>query len=234
MNDQEKRWNNLYKLGGISAYIIAVLLFGEIFVYALIPNPNTPLGYIELFQENPLYGLLHFDLLGMISYLFFIPMTLAIYMALRKTSDSIVLIATVLFFLGVAVFFATNTAFSILSLSKQYAIVESEAEKTMLLASCHSLVTLFKVQAFMVSYVLVSAAWVMFASVMLQSDVFSRFTAWIGVLAGAAGIAAEVFENTSKALLMAAIICYFAAIVYLFLWVILTGRRLCILGELRD
>lgn len=226
----DDRWHSLHKIGGISAIMIAILLIGEVFVYSAIPNPISPIEHIELFLKKPLVGLLHFDLLGMIAYLLFIPMILSLYMALRQNNRSVILIATVLFCVGIAVFFATNTAFSMLSLSKQYALIETEAEKAMLLASCQTMITLFNVHAFMVSYIIVSAAWLMIGSVMLWSKLFNRFTAYMGILAGATGIIAEILENTSKALLEVAIAFYFAAIVFLFIWILLTGRQLLHLG----
>ncbi len=234
-NDQpetvDDRWRALYRLGGVSARIIAVLLLGEVAVYSVVPNPGTPLEHIEMFLDSPLLGLLFFDLLGMVAYLFFIPVILSLYMALRRQNESIMLIATVLFFIGVAAFFATNTGFSMLSLSKQYAMAKTEAEQKILLSSCQAMVTLFDVNAFLVSYVIVSAAWLMIGCVMLQSHAFGRFTAYMGILSGASGIIAEILENTSTALIGVAIAFYFAAIVFLFLWMLRSGSRLRHLGS---
>jgi hypothetical protein len=136
------------------------------------------------------------------------------------------LIATIIFFVGISVFFATNTAFSMLSLSKQYALTNSETEKTILLASFQTMITLFNVNAFMVSYIIVSASWIMIAGVMLRSNFFSRYTAWMGILSGTSGIIAEIIENTVKPLIKIAIFFYFLAIVFLLLWVVYTGKRL--------
>ena len=100
----------------------------------------------------------------------------------------------------------------------------------MLLASCQTMITLFKVNAFMVSYVIVSAAWLLIAAVMLRSKLFSRLTAVAGIIAGAAGIVAEMLEHISEAFRLVAIFLYFAAIVFLLLWVVLSGRQLYNLG----
>jgi len=94
--------------------------------------------------------------------------------------------------------------------------------------------TLFNENAFLVSYVIVSAAWTMMSSIMLRSDVFGRITAYAGILAGAAGIVAVVLEHITPTgtLLLIAISLYFAAIVFLLIWVILAGRRLYRLGTI--
>lgn len=223
-------WKGLHKIAGISAIAIALLLLGEIYVYAIVPNPSTTIGYMELFLNNPLFGLLHFDLLGMISYLLFIPLTLSLYMVLKGKNEYVMLIATALFFVGIAVFFSTNTGFSMLSLSKQYAIAQTDVERAMLLASFQTMVTLFKVQAFMLSYIIVSTAWLVIGFVMLQSKRFNKITSYMGILAGASGIIAELCENISKALLELAIAFYFAAILFLFIWVLLAGIKLLSIG----
>jgi hypothetical protein len=97
----------------------------------------------------------------------------------------------------------------------------------MFLAAGQAMFTLFNENAFLVSYVLVSAAWTMIAGVMLRSQVFSRTTGYAGILAGAAGIVAVVLEHIlMREALFVAISLYFVAIVFLFIWVVLTGRRL--------
>jgi hypothetical protein len=231
----DARWQGLWKLGGVAALAIAVLLLGEIAVYALLPRSTTAMEHLALFHDRWLVGLLTLDLLGMISYLLFVPMILALYVVLRRTSESVMIVATAVFFVGIADFFATNTAFSMLSLSGQYANAATETERAMVLAAGQAMLTLFNENAFLVSYVIVSAAWVMISGVMLRSAVFGRLTSWAGILAGAAGIVAVVLEHITGtgALLASAIGLYFAAIVLLLIWVALAGRRLLQLGSIR-
>lgn len=224
------RWSGLFRFGSIAAFIIALLLLGEIFVYALIPDRSTPEEIFALFRNSPFAGLLFFDLLGMISYLLYIPVVLSFYVVLRKNSESLLAFSLVLFIIGVAVFFANNTGFSVLSLSHRYELATTQEEKAMLLASCRTMITLFDVNAFMISYVIVSASWAIMGFVMLQSPLFGRFTAWAGIIAGLSGIVAEVIENTLKELLPVAIGFYFAAIVFILLWVVMAGRRLYRMG----
>jgi hypothetical protein len=203
-----------------------VLLVGEILVYAILPRSETALEHFLLFQRNWLAGLLTLDLLGMISYLLFVPVTLALYVALRRTNETLMAIGTVLFFVGIADFFATNTAFPFLSLSQQYAAAQTEAERALFLAAGQAMLTLFNENAFLVSYMIVSAAWTMIAWVMLRSNLFSRMTAYAGLLAGLSGFLAVILEHISSTTLFVAIALYFAAIVFLFAWMVLTGRKL--------
>ena len=223
-------WLSLHKMAGISATMIAALLVGEVVVYAVIPSPSSAKECLNLFLESPLFGLLHFDLLGMLSYIFFTPLILSLYRILREYNASVMLVATVLFFVGIAVFFSSNTAFSMLSLSRTYAIAGSEADRAVIVASFQTLLVLFKVQAFMISYILVSTAWFIMGWVMLTSGRFGRFTAWMGMLAGASGVVAEILENVSGIFREAAIACYFAAIVFLIIWVVVLAKQLPRIG----
>jgi hypothetical protein len=222
------RWRGLYKLGSAAAFIIAPVLVGEVIVYAIFPRPKTALEHFALFQDHWLAGLLTLDLLGMMAYLLFIPTMLALYVALRGSSEAFMTVATVLFFLGIAVFFATNTAFSVLSLSSQFAAATTDAERAVFLAAGQAMFTLFNEQAFLVSYTMVSAAWLVISVVMLRTTLFSRTTGYAGLLAGTAGIVAVVLEHLPgpDTFILLAIAVYFAAIVFLGLWVVLAGWRL--------
>ena len=97
----------------------------------------------------------------------------------------------------------------------------------MLLAAGKAMITLFEDNAFLVSYVIVSTAWTIMGVAMLRSSVFNQFTSLMGILAGIAGIIAVVLEHLpALGALSVAIALYFLAIVFLFIWVLLIGRRL--------
>ncbi len=226
------RWQGLYKAGGVAAPVIAVLLACEIAVFGVWPQPTTAIGYFKLFQSNWLIGLLDLDLLGMVAYALFVPVILALYFVLRRISEGLMAVATALFFVGISAFFATNTAFSLLSLSQQYTAAATETQRSLFLAAGEAMLTTFNVGAFQVSYAIVSAAWLMIATVMLRSSIFGKATACSGILAGATAIMAIAMEHTPVVgdIFWLLISAYFAAIVFLAVWVVLTGRRLYRLG----
>ena len=230
---EDSAWKSLYRVGGTCALIIAVLLACEIIVFAVWPQPSTVIGHFTLFRSNWLVGLLDLDLLGMVAYVLFVPVILALYLALRRANEAFMAIATALFFVGISVFFATNTAFSLLSISDQYAAATTEAERSMFLAAGQAMLTTFNVGAFQMSYVIVSAAWLMISAVMLRSSVFGGVAAYSGILAGATAIGAVALEHTPVigGLFALLISVYFAAILFLAIWVVLTGRRLFQLGS---
>jgi uncharacterized protein DUF4386 len=184
-------------------------------------RPDSALAHFELFQRDPLAGMLTLDLLGMVSHLLFVPVILAVYVSVRRSSEALAATAVALFVLGVADFLATNTAFPVLSLSARYAAAVTDADRAAILAAGEAMFTLFNENAFLVSYVIVSASWALLGVAMLRSDAFSTRAAWCGILAGASGIVAVALEHGSPSLVAIAIPVYFGAILFLFAWVLL-------------
>lgn len=74
---------------------------------------------------------------------------------------------------------------------------------------------------------IVSSAWASMGFAMLRSGILSRMAALMGILAGTAGVLAVVVEHwPAIGALSVAIALYFLAIVLLFTWLVLIGRRL--------
>ena len=139
-------------------------------------------GFFTVFQNNWLLGLLNLDLLYIVTNVLMILIYLALYAALKRTSESSIAIALTLGLVGIAAYFASNTAFEMLSLSNQYAAATTEAQSTMFLGSGQAMLEIYKGTAFAVYYVLNAAALLIFAAVMLRSNIFSKVTAYIGIL----------------------------------------------------
>lgn len=106
---------------GVAAIIAEAVLLIEIIIFTVWPLPASVMGYFTLFESNSLIGLLDFHLLEVVAYVLFIPMFLAIYVTIRRTNESYMLLATILAIIWITVFFATNNPFPMLSLSNQYA-----------------------------------------------------------------------------------------------------------------
>jgi len=219
-------WKGLYKMGGAGALIAGLLTIVDIIVFVIWPQPTSLDGWFALFQNNWLVGLLDLDLLGIFGYVLLFPTILALYLVLRRTSQSWMAIATILTIVGITVYFTSNTAFSLLSLSNQYAAATTEAQRSMFLAAGQALLAIWWQTAFTESYILVSAALLVTSVVMLRSNVFSKKTAYVGILANLAGLGAYVQEALTHTLLLAVM-----NPIILGIWLILVGRRLFQLGR---
>jgi hypothetical protein len=218
----DSSWMSLYKVGGGAALMMVVLFPIQIIIYVVWPPPSTAIDYFALFQNNKLLGLLSLDLLLVVDQVLAIPLTLALYIALRRTSESLMAIALTLGFVAIAAYFASNTAFSMLSLSDQYAVATTDAQRSMLLAAGQAMLAVFNGTAFHVYYVLGSIAPLIVSVVMLRGNIFSKVTAYMGILASVIGLGLYVPT-------IGIFISIFSVLFYA-IWYILIARKLFQLG----
>ena len=150
----DPRWNRLYKVGGVAAWI-AVLLFrrwlGEEFLllraigiirFGPRAIPSSAIDWFTLLHTNRLVGLTLLNAFDMVNYVLVALIFLGLYAALRQANRSYMTIATALAFVGIAVYLASNQAFSLLSLSDQYAAATTDAQRSVLLAAGQALLTI--------------------------------------------------------------------------------------------
>ena len=219
----DSRWKGLYKVGGAAALITVVLIPISIIVFIAWPPPSTVIGYFTLFQNNWLLGLMGLDLLLIIILVLGIPILLALYAALRRASQSFMAIALALGLIGTTVHLTSNTAFEMLSLSGQYAAAATDAQRAIFLAAGEAMLATYQGTAFHVNYVLASVVLIVIAVVMLRSNIFSKATAYAGILAGVIGFGLYVPTI--------GIFISIFSVVFLFIWYILIARRLFQLGQ---
>jgi hypothetical protein len=220
----DSRWHGFYRIGGATAVIMAVYIPMTIVLYIASPPPETVIGHFTLFQSNRLLGLLGMDLLYLLSNVVAIPMYLAFYMALRRASESFMLIATTLGLVAVSALFAARPAFEMLHLSDQYAAATTDAQRAVFLAAGEAMLAVFNGTAFHLHYVLGSVSLLIISVVMLRSDVFGKATAYVGMVASVTGLGLYVPTiGVSISIL---------SVVGLWIWYILIARRFFQLGRL--
>ena len=178
-------WAPLYRIGAVAALASVALIVAAVAVFLLWPPPTTVSGFFALLQRNPFLGLLDLDLLMVMTYAIMSPIYLALYIALRRASQSLMLIALTFELLGVALILGANPAFAMLSLSGQYAAATAEAPRAALLAAGQALMATSMGTGFNVGYVFGALATLLIAAVMLRSGVFSKATAYVGLMMGA-------------------------------------------------
>jgi len=221
----DSRWKSLYKTGGAAALTVLVFIPIQMIVFFVWPPPSTVIGWFTLFQGNALVGLLDMDLLLIVDYTLMGMVFLALWAALRRASQSFMTIALTLELMGVTTYFASTAAFEMLSLSNHYAAATTDAERSTFLAAGQAMLATWQGTAFNVSYILGAVALLIVSVVMLHSHVFSKATAYVGILAGVlmfvpptAGTIGILFSLIS--------------LVPTMIWLILIARRLFQLGRL--
>jgi uncharacterized membrane protein len=136
---------------------------------------------------------------------------------------------------GIAAYFASTTAFEMLSLSDQYAAATTEAQRSMFLAAGQAVLAInnpgaiYQGTGIYMSFLLLAVAGLIISAVMLRSNIFSRVTAYIGILASAFDLAYCI----TFAFVPAIEVCLLSAAgLLLFIWHILIGLRLYQPGRL--
>jgi hypothetical protein len=191
---------SLCKIGGVAALLAAILfrrnLAAEYFLlrgmglFSAGPTvlPVAAIDWFSVLQTNRFLGLTLLNLFDLVNYGLVALIFLGLYAALRQVNKSYMLLAMMLTLVGVAVYFASNQAFAMLSLSDQYAAATSDAQRNILLAAGQALLAIQNTGAaygpgLYLSFLFVNLGGVIIAVVMLRSTIFGRITAWSGILA---------------------------------------------------
>ena len=227
---EDSAWKPLYKVGGISALLVVAMIPIQAIIFigwpppGFLPNTSNVSNWFTLFQENWFLGLLELDILLIADYTITGLVLLALFVILRQANKSFTAIALALGLVGIANYIASNPAFAMLSLSSQYATAGTDAERSMFLAAGQALLAVYQGSPFWVSFVLMLVAPLTLSIVMLQSNIFSNVTAYVGILGSATALVIgppwPFFEPAIGALLSLVSVVLFA------IWYVLIARRL--------
>ena len=216
----------LYKMADISALMLLVIVILQFIVFIIAPQPldGTAVDWFALFQNNKLIGLIDFEILMIVYVVISIPISLALYILLKRISPSWMTIYLVLSFIGVICFIAARPAFEMLYLSNGYAAAETDAGRAMFLAAGEAKLATFHGTSFHVSYVLGSVSGLIMSLVMLKSNLFTKTTAYVR-------IASSVFDFGLYLPVIGLYVSMFS-VFFLFAWNIMIARRLFQLGKI--
>jgi hypothetical protein len=189
METTERKWLFIYKVGAIATIIVLAgiildMVVGTITGGNIAELPQTAIERFYQFKETPLLGLYNLDLLNIINQIILIPSIFALYAANRGTNKPSALLSLILFLIGTTIFVTSNTALTMLDLSQKYFAVASEEQKmllagageAMLAKGAHGSLGVF------IGFVLPTFANALMSCVMLNGNVFSRTTSYIGLI----------------------------------------------------
>lgn len=237
-------WAGLVRSGGVAALIAGVVfrrnLGVEIALFSAQKQPDTVIGWFTLLQQHRLLGLAYLNLFDLVNYALVGMLFLALYAVLGQANKSGMTVALALGFVGIAVYGASNTAFSLLALSDHYVAAPSAAERDGVLAAGQALLALNRFSSpgahpgagGYLSLLLIAAAGMISSVAMLRSNLFSRATGYAGIVANGLDLAyclAFAFvPGADRELLAVSFIP--AAGLFLMVWHIMAGWRLYRLG----
>lgn len=195
--------NGLVRIGGLAALLAGLLfrrnlgaeltLLKELGIITTGPAtpPTAATDWFTLLQSEPLLGLTWLNVFDLVNYVLLGVMFLALFVALGRVNRSVMGIAAGLGLIGMLIYFASNQALALLSLSQQYAATTTETQRAMLLTDGQALLTInqFGSPGRYLSLLFSAIAGLLISSVMRRSDVFNRATVYVGMLAAALDLA---------------------------------------------
>ncbi len=191
----------VYTAGGIAAALVVVLLIAETIAYLTTSAPSLAdaAGWFRLFQTHRLIGLIDFGLLELCAMVLYVPMFLALYICLRRSSRTYTAMAAVLALAGIAANFGSNPLFPLLTLSDLYATA-GEAAKTQFVAVGQAILAagaLGGIGGSVEGGFPLAVGGLIFSVVMLRSRLLGRGPAYAGLLAN--GIALAMYIRGAAA-----------------------------------
>jgi hypothetical protein len=223
---------SLLGIGAVSALLAAIIFRRNIAAeVSLISNtmpPETTLEWFTLLQHDRILGLILLDTLDIVNYLLVGVMLLTLWFPLKQTGGYKLLPALYVGLVGIIAYIASNPALSLLSLSDQYATATSTAVRDDLLLTGDVILAATESTGKFVGLILIALTDFVMSLFMMRSDVFSRATAYSGLLASLCDFG---YFLTISVIPMVGILFVSAAGLLLMIWHILIGRRLYLLSR---
>jgi hypothetical protein len=220
-------WKGMYRVGGIG-----LLLFGLIYltnltlgVYWGIPGATDSVQYLQSLAAHPSIAQVSYGLFSLSDFLL-VPAVLALYLALKHIAKNTMLLATALMAVFVVVDLAITEANSLtlVALTQHAATATSATERAAYMASAnYALATVALATCY--SWV-VSSVGVLIISIVMLKGVFSKLTAYLGIVVGILGTVVGFYVFV-PALTLATL----PVILAFGIWCVLAGRELYRLGK---
>ncbi len=210
----------LFRLAAVTAVVVVCLIPAQATVFLLSPPPQTVAGYFDLFQRNPVLGLVDLDLLLIVDYLVMIPLYLALYVLVSRRSATLALLGLVLGLFSLVLFLVSREAtFSLWMLSSQHATATTDAQRAALDASGQVLLTMYNGGTFGLSYVLGAVSTMLFSVALWRYEILGRAVGVVGVITA---LTMLVPPNVGPVGLVVAML----SLIPTAIWLILLARRL--------
>jgi hypothetical protein len=225
--DPEGRW--LYRVGGLSALVLGSAYIVVIALY--VPMGAPPAGAearLTYLAGNPTAWWAILGLSVLTDFLF-VPLTFALYRALKGIDRNVMLLASACVGSFVVIDLAvtwTNYA-ALLALSGNYTAAINDAQKALIVAAAQYPSVVLGSSLLGVYIILVPGLGVLLMSLVMLRGVFSKGTAYLGLITGLLGVVSVVGPVFASALGITVVI----ASVMTTVWVFAAGFRLYRLGQ---
>lgn len=233
----------LYAVGQAAAWIELLIfrrwLGGEYLLFrsiGIIPwGPKAmPVKAIDWFLFLDAHHILGFTLLNgfdMVNFVLAGVVFLVLYTVLRRTDRTFMILAIALMFVSIVVYIASNPALPMLALSGRYAAAATDAQRVTLISAGEATLAAKNVNSIgqNVAFVLFHAAGLIVSLVMLRSGIFSKTTAYLGILFNGFGLGFPIGMALRPGNVVIPTVAWITAVIFWVFWYIgiaLTFRRL--------
>ncbi|MCP4539373.1 MAG: DUF4386 family protein [Chloroflexi bacterium] len=221
------RWKDLYKIGGTTAVALAIMVVMAViafFIWPYAPGNMSTENIFALIQTNKLGGLMALDFFLLVATLCSIPVVLTMYVSLKQVNESYALIALVLGLVSIVSIIPARPISGLFHLSDQYAAATTDAARNQYLAAGEALLAVFDGSAWLAYVLLMSASYLTSSFLMLQSNAFTKTTAYLGIAINAAAGMGPFLSGIGLVLL-------FLSTLGSVIWCIRLGREFLRLGQ---
>jgi Domain of unknown function (DUF4386) len=220
-------WTGVYRAGGLCLLLTGLIyLVGAASSILIGPPPSESEAYLKSLAGHASLSRLTFGLFAL-SDLLLVPGLMALYLALKHVAKNAMLVGVALMGLFVVLDLAITelNSLTLVTLTRHYALGDTAARSASVAAADYALATL-PIGTFL-SY-LVSSVGLLIVSLTMLTGIFSRPTAYVGIVASVEGILGG-FYVVVPALGVLLVPCLVAFGV----WALLAGSRLHALGSAR-
>ena len=221
----------VYRIGGIAALLTVAVGVGEMAINFL-PGGSAPgetvVDWFTQLQSNCFIGLRNLGLINIFMVTLGIPTYFAPSMANRVENRSFGTLAMAISFIGAAIFFSTNLAFSMLELSSQYSQAATDAQRAMIESAGLVMLSVGRSHSpgTFVGFFLAEIAGILISVVMLKGKVFSKMAALSGITGFTLLMIFEVISSFVPSLNEFGMVIAMGGGILNVIWMILLGWKL--------
>lgn len=227
-------WQKVCLSGGALTFVQLGCLLTTIVVLTLVGGePATAEAYYAALQENRLIGLLRLDFPTLLMLALFPFVAMALFAAFRKSRPAYGLLAMIAIIVGTLLGLANHSALSMIYLADLHAAAATAAEQARLLAAGEAVIAtdMWHTTAGFLAGVFMQGGFVFISFVMLRNRLFSKATAYTGILSNGLDFVHLFVAFLSPAL--ATTLLSIGGLFYL-LWFPLLGRDLIRLSRAEE
>ncbi|MHB1414225.1 MAG: hypothetical protein ACYC1C_03150 [Chloroflexota bacterium] len=214
-------WKGVYKVGGVCTLIIGLAyLIGAVLSIIIGPPPSGGELYLQSLAGHAVLSQVNFGAFALADFLM-LPAGMALFLALKHRAKNAMLLGAGIMVMAFVLDLAVTelNSLTLVSLTQQYAAATSEVQRSAYVAAADYALATLPIATFS-SYV-VSSIGLLIISVVMLKGVFSRLTAYLGIVASIEGIVGGFYV-----LLPALAVFLVPCLITFGIWLLLTGSKL--------